>query len=90
MVLILSTMIDDVLYLYQVFVKVSHRVLELRTWTVGLTLGWSLKFTKGHNSVKDVGGVTELVLSTLCDNAIYLYQVLSKYLTGFQSYDPEQ
>ena len=32
----------------------------------------------------------ELVLSTLCDNAIYLYQVLSKYLIEFQSYDPEQ
>ena len=31
----------------------------------------------------------ELVLSTLCD-AIYLYQVLSKYLVVFQSYDPEQ
>ena len=31
-----------------------------------------MKFTKGHNSVKDVGGVTELVLSTLCDNAIYI------------------
>ena len=53
-------------------------------------LGWSLKFTKEHNSVKDIGGVTKLVLSTLCDNAIYLYQVLSKYLVGFQSYDPEQ
>ena len=32
----------------------------------------------------------ELVLSTLCDIAIYLYQVLSKYLVGFQSYDREQ
>ena len=53
-------------------------------------LGRSLKFTKGHNSVKDVGGVPELVLSTLSYNAIYLYQVLSKYLVGFQSYDPEQ
>ena len=32
----------------------------------------------------------ELVLSTLCDNALYLYQFLSKYLIGFQSYGPEQ
>ena len=32
----------------------------------------------------------ELVLSTLCNNAIYLNQVLSKYLVEFQSYDPEQ
>ena len=32
----------------------------------------------------------ELVLSTLSDNVLYLYQFLSKYLTGFQSYGPEQ
>ena len=31
-----------------------------------------------------------LVLSTLSDNVLYLYQVLSKYLIGFQSYRPEQ
>ena len=28
----------------------------------------------------------ELILSILSDNALYLYQVLSKYLIGFQSY----
>ena len=33
--------------------KISQRVSELQTQTVGLTLGWS-KFTKGHNSVKTV------------------------------------
>ena len=27
---------------------------------------------------------------TLSDNALYLYQVLSRYLIGFQSYGPEQ
>ena len=32
----------------------------------------------------------ELVLSTLSNNALYLYQFLSKYLIGFQSYGPEQ
>ena len=48
------------------------------------------EFTKGHNSVKDVGGVNKLFLSTLCDNAIYFIPSLSKYLVGFQSYDPEQ
>ena len=32
----------------------------------------------------------ELVLSTLSDNALYLYQFLSKYHIGFQSYGPEQ
>ena len=31
-----------------------------------------------------------LNLSILNDNALYLYQVLSKYLIGFQSYGPEQ
>ena len=30
-----------------------------------------------------------LVLSTLPDSVLYLYQVLSKYLIGFQSYGPE-
>ena len=30
-----------------------------------------------------------LVLSTLSDSVLYLYQVLSKYLIGFQSYRPE-
>ena len=53
-------------------------------------LEWSLKFAKGHNSVKNVCGVMVFVLSTLSDNALYLYQVLSKYLIGFQSYRPEQ
>ena len=32
----------------------------------------------------------ELVLSTLPDNALYLYHFLSKYLIGFKSYGPEQ
>ena len=31
-----------------------------------------------------------LVLSTLSDNALHFYQVLSRYLIGFQSYEPEQ
>ena len=31
-----------------------------------------------------------LILSILNDNDLYLYQVLSKYLIGFQSYGPEQ
>ena len=39
-----------------------------------------------HNSVNNVGGVMALVLSTLSDDVLYLYQVLSKYLIGFQSY----
>ena len=31
-----------------------------------------------------------LVLSTLSDNALYLYQVLPNYLIEFHSYGPEQ
>ena len=34
----------------------------------------TMKFTKGHNSVKDVGGVKVLVMCTSSDNALYLYQ----------------
>ena len=33
---------------------------------------WMMKFTKGHNSVYSVGGVTVLVLCTSSDNALYL------------------
>ena len=36
----------------------------------------TMKFTKGHNSVKGVGGVKVLVLCTSSDTALYLYQVL--------------
>ena len=65
--------------------KISQSISELQTQTVGLTLGWS-KFTKGHNSVKTVGGVKILNLCTLSDDVLYLYPVSRKYLTGFQSY----
>ena len=47
-------------------------------------------FQMGHNSVNNVGGVILLILSTLSDGVLYLYQVLSKYLIGFQSYGLEQ
>ena len=33
------------------------------------------KISKGHNSVKNVGGVSVLVLCTLSDDGLYLYQV---------------
>ena len=47
-----------------------------------------LKFSKGHNSTS-VGRVTVLDLFTSSDSVSYLYQVLSKFLIGFQSYKPE-
>ena len=65
--------------------KVSQRVSELQTQTVGSTLGW-LQFTKEHNSVKTVDGVIELNLCTSSNDALYLYQVSSKYLKGFKRY----
>ena len=48
-----------------------------------------LKFSKGHNSAKSVGGVMVLNPFTLSDSVSYLYQVLSKYLLRFQSSGPE-
>ena len=65
--------------------KVSQRISELETQTVGLILGWS-QFTKGHNSVKTVNGIMVLNLCTSSNDALYLYQVSRKYFKGFQSY----
>ena len=64
--------------------KLSQKVSELETQTVGSTLGWS-QFTRGHNAVKIVGGVMVLNLCTSSDDALYLYNVSRKYLKGFQS-----
>ena len=36
--------------------------------------------------LKNAGGVTVLVLCTLSNDALYLYQVSQKYLKVFQSY----
>ena len=73
------------LYILAKFKKESERVSELKTQTVGSTLGWS-QFTKGHNSVKNVDGVMVVNLFVSSDYALYLYQVSRKYLKGFQSY----
>ena len=34
-----------------------------------------VKFAKGHNSVKNVGGVMVLVLCMSFDDALYLYKI---------------
>ena len=65
--------------------KLSQRVFEFETQTVGSTLGGS-KFTKGHNSIKTVNEGMVLNRCILSDDALYLYQVSRKYLKGFQSY----
>ena len=54
MVLVLSISSDKALYLYK-FAKVSLRVSELRTWTVGLTLGWSQMLTDGRMNGRKTG-----------------------------------
>ena len=45
-----------------------------------------LKFTKGNNSAKNVGGVTVVNLCTLFGHGLYFYQVLWNYLKRYQSY----
>ena len=65
--------------------RVSQRVSELQIQTIGLTLGWS-QFTKGHNSVTAVDGLTELNLYTKSADALYLYRVSRKYHKGFHIY----
>ena len=34
-----------------------------------------MKFSKGHNSVKNVGGVKDFVLCILSADALYLYKI---------------
>ena len=79
-VLNLCTSTDDALYLYQVSRKYLKRFQSYQEDAVCI-----LKFSKGHNSVNSVGGVMVLVLSKFSDSVLYLYQVSSKYLIGFQS-----
>ena len=45
-----------------------------------------LRFSKEHNSIKNVGGVTVLNLCSSSDHALHLNQVSQKYLNGFQKY----
>ena len=55
----------------------------LQTQRVGSILGQS-QFTKGHDSLKTVYGVTVLNFYTeKSDNALYLYHISRKYLKGF-------
>ena len=70
MVLVLCTSSDNVLYLYQVVSKFLKGFKSYCAETVTI-----VKFAKGHNSVKNVGGVMVLVLCMSSDDALYLYQV---------------
>ena len=73
MVLNLCISPDDALYLYQVSRKYLKGFQSYQEDAVCI-----LKFSKGHNSVKSVGGIMALVLFTLSDGVLYLYQVFSK------------
>ena len=43
-----------------------------------------LKFTKGHNSIKNVGRVMVLDLCSSSNDNLYLHKVSLNYLKGFQ------
>ena len=73
MVLYLCTSSDDALYLYHVSRKYLKGFQSYQEDAVCI-----LKFSKGHNSVNSEGGVMALVLSTLSEGVLCLYQVLSK------------
>ena len=60
------------LYIYTKFGDKSFDGFKL---TDGKDTVFILKSTKGHNSVKNEDGVAVLVLCTLSDNVLYLYQV---------------
>ena len=69
--------------------KLSQRVSELETQTVGSTLGrvgGSRNLQSGIIAVKTVNGDMVLNLCTPSDDALYLYHVSRKYLKGLQSY----
>ena len=52
--------------------KISQKVSKLLS---GHLIS-KLKFSKGHNSLKNVGRIIVLNLCTLSGDALYLYQVL--------------
>ena len=57
------------LYILPSFTRISQRVSEL--------LGghyFQLKLAKGHNTIKNIGGLTVLILCISPGGALYLYQ----------------
>ena len=80
-VLILCTWPDSGLYFYKVSWKYSGQYQSYRADTIFIR-----KISKGHNSVKNVGGVSVLVLCTSSDGDLYFYKVSWKYSGEYQSY----
>ena len=69
-ILFLCTWSGDGLYLYKVSWKYSCQYLSYRADTIFIA-----KISKGHNSIKNVGGVPTLSLCTSSDGGLYFYKV---------------
>ena len=68
--------------------RVEARVVaDVDEQMYGLRYEWTeeamTEICKGASFCKTVGGIMVLVLFALSDNALYLYQILSKYFPGF-------
>ena len=63
---------DAALHLYNILQKY---LLRFKTYRPDMNL---TKYFKGEQFRKTAGGAMVLNLSTLCDNALYLYQVFRK------------
>ena len=69
------------LYFYQVLWNYLKRYQSYRADTISI-----LKITKGNNSAKNVGKVTDFNLCMSSSHALYLCQVSWNYLERYQSY----
>ena len=77
----LCTPSGQALYLCQVSWNYLERYQSYRADKISIR-----KITKGNNSAKNVGGVTDFNLCTSSGHALYFYQVLWNYLERYQSY----
>ena len=80
-VLVLWTLNDHGLHLNQVSWKYLERFQSYGADTISILI-----MTKGHNSTNIAHGVTVLVLLTLSNHGLHLYQVSWKYLKQFKNY----
>ena len=80
-VVYLCTSSGHALYFYHVLRNYLKRYQSYRADTISI-----LKISKGHNSAKNVGGVTVVYLCTSSGHALYFYHVLRNYLKRYQSY----
>ena len=81
MVLTLCIFSDHALYFYQVSQKDLLKISDYKVDMISI-----LKFSKGHNSIKNVDRVMVLDLCSSSNDNLYLYKVSLNYLKGFQSY----